>query len=75
MTEHEAEQLVKDYMTEHACGAVEFYLNMNDKLIECLRMSFESGETFGSLLSDFYVTCKKPEETGTSILQPWPAIC
>ena len=30
LTEHEAVQLVKDYTTEHACGAVKSYLNMND---------------------------------------------
>ena len=39
LTEHEAVQLVKDYTTEHTCGTVKFYLNMNDqwsysKLIE-----------------------------------------
>ena len=63
-----AVQLVRDYMIEHACGAVEFYLDMNDqwsyfRLIEHLRMSFESGERFSSLLSDFYVRCQKPKET------------
>ena len=43
LTEHEAVQLVKDYTAEHAHGAVEFYLNMNDqlsysRLIEHLRI-------------------------------------
>ena len=57
-----------DYTAEHACGAVEFYLDTNDQwsysgLIEHLRTSFESGETFSSLLSDFYARCKKPKET------------
>ena len=33
------------------------------KLIEHLRMSFESGETFSSLLSHFYARCQKPKET------------
>ena len=68
LTEHEAVQLVKEYTAEHAHGAVEFYLNMNDqwsyyRLIEHLRTSFESGETFSSLLGDFYVRCQKPKET------------
>ena len=68
LTEHEAVQLVKDYTAEHACGAVEFYLDMKDqwsysRLIEHLRMSFESGETFSYLLGDFYVWCQKPKET------------
>ena len=68
LTEHEAVQLVKDYMIEHAHGAVELYLDTNDQwsysgLIEYLIMSFESGETFSSLLGDFYVRCQKPKET------------
>ena len=68
LTEHEAVQLVNDYTTEHAHGAVEFYLNTNDQwshsqLIEHLRMSFESGETFSCLLCDFYARCQKPKET------------
>ena len=58
LTEHEAVQLVKDYTIEHACGAVEFYLDTNDQwsysgLIEHLRTLFESGEIFSSLLGDF----------------------
>ena len=68
LTEHEAVQLVKFYTAEHAYGAVKFYLDMNDQwtysgLIEHLRMLFESGETFSSLLSDFYARCQKPKET------------
>ena len=68
LTEHKPVQLVKDYMTEHANGAIDFYLNINDKLsssklIEHLRTSFESGETFNSLLSDFYMRFQKPKET------------
>ena len=67
LTEHEAVQLGKDYTIEHACGAVEFYLDTNDQwsyagLIEHLRTSFESGETFSSLLGDFYARCQKPKE-------------
>ena len=31
LTEHEAVLLVKDYMSEHACGAVKFYLDTNDQ--------------------------------------------
>ena len=68
LTEHEAVQLVKDYTAEHVLGAVKFYLDMNDqcsysRFIQHLRMSFESGETFSSLLSDFYARCQKPKET------------
>ena len=64
LTEHEGVQLVKDYTTEHTCGAVEFYFNTNDKwsysqLIKHFRTSFQSGETFCSLLSDFYSRCQK----------------
>ena len=55
----EAVQLVKDYTSEGARGAVEFYLDTTStwkyhKLIEHLRTSFESGETFSSLVGDFY---------------------
>ena len=32
LDENEAVQLVKDYTTEHAHGAVEFYLDTNDQL-------------------------------------------
>ena len=68
LTEPETVQLVKDYTTQHAHGTVKIYLDMNDqwsysKLNEHLRMSFESGETFHSLLSDFYAKCLKPKET------------
>ena len=68
LTEHEAVQLVKDYTAQHAHGAVEFYLDTNDQwsyfgLIEHLKTSFESGETFSSLLGDFYARCQKPKET------------
>ena len=63
-TKHEAVQLVKDYKTEHAHRAIEFYLKTNDqwsysKLIKHLRMSLESGETFSSLLTD--LLCEVPE--------------
>ena len=55
----EAVQLVKDYTSEGARGAVEFYLDTNSmwkyhELIEHLRTSFETGETFSSLVRDFY---------------------
>ena len=48
LSEHEAVQLVKEYIAEHANGAVEFYLDTNDQwsypwLIEDFRTSFESG--------------------------------
>ena len=56
LTKLEAVQLVKDNTIEHAHGVVEFYLDTNNQwsysgLIEHLRTSFESGETFSSLLS------------------------
>ena len=55
----EAVQLVKDYTSEGARGAVEFYLDTTStwkyhELIEHLRTSFESGETFSLLVGDFY---------------------
>ena len=61
-------QLIKDYTAEHAHGAVELYLDMNDQwsysgLIEHLRMVFKSGKMFSSLLGDFYARCQKPKET------------
>ena len=69
LTEHESVKLIKDYMTEQAHGAVEFYLNTNNqqsysKLTKHLRMSFESGETFSSLLSNFYVRCQTRRDWG-----------
>ena len=68
LTKHEAVQLVKDNTIEHACGAVAFYLDTNlqwsySELIEHLRTLFESGETFSSLLGNFYARCQKPKET------------
>ena len=53
------DQLVKDYSTEGARGAVEFSLNTNSmwkyqESIEHLRTSFESGKTFSLLVGDFY---------------------
>ena len=58
LSDMEAVQLVKDYTTDGARGAVEFYLDTNsmwkyEELIEYLRTSFESGKTF-SLVGDFY---------------------
>ena len=55
----EAVQLIKDYTTDSARGAVEFYLDTKSAwkykgLKEHLRTSLESGETFSSLVSDFY---------------------
>ena len=59
LTNMEAIQLVKDYTAEGARGAVEFYLDTNStwkyhELVEHLRTSFESGETFSSLVGDFF---------------------
>ena len=55
----EAVQLVKDYTSEGARGAVEFYLDTNStwkfhELIEHLQTSFKSGKTFSLLVRDFY---------------------
>ena len=59
LTNMEAVQLVKDYTSEGARGVVEFYLDTTatwkyHELIEHLRTSFESSETFSSLVGDFY---------------------
>ena len=59
LTNMEVVQLVKDYTSEGARGAVVFYLDTNctwkyHELIEHLRTSFKSGETFSSLVRDFY---------------------
>ena len=59
LTNIEVIQLIKDYTAEGARGAVEFYLDMNStwkyhELVEHLRTSFESGETFSSLVRDYY---------------------
>ena len=58
LTNMEVVQLVKDYTTEGARGAIEFYLTTNfmwnyEEFVEHLRTSFESGETFSSLDGDF----------------------
>ena len=37
-------------------------------MIEHLRMSFESRETFSSLLGDFYARCQKPKVTEDQFL-------
>ena len=59
LTNMEVVQLVKDYTTEGARGAVEFYLDTNSiwkyqELIEHRTTSFESGKTFSSLGGTFY---------------------
>ena len=58
-TNMEVIQLVKDYTAEGVRGAVEFYLGTNStwkyhELVEHLRTSFESSETFSLLVGDFY---------------------
>ena len=68
LTNMEAVQLIKDYTTESARGAVEFYLTIYstwdyEELIRHLRTSFESGETFGLLIRDFYTRVQWPWET------------
>ena len=59
LTNMEVIQLVKDYITEGARGAIKFYLDTKsmwnyEELIEHFRTSFESGKTFSSLVRDFY---------------------
>ena len=54
----EAVQFMKDYTSEGARGALEFYLDINStwkyhELIEHLRTSFKPGETFSPLVRDF----------------------
>ena len=58
-TNLKAFQLVKDYTTESARGAVEFYLSTNStwnykELIRHLRILFKFGKTYSSLVGDFY---------------------
>ena len=54
-----AVQLIKDYTSDNARGAVEFYLDTNftwnyKVLIEHLQTSFETVESFSLLVGDFY---------------------
>ena len=68
LTNMEAVQIVKDYTSEGARGAVEFDLDTTTtwkyhELIEHLRTSFESGETFSLLVGDFYSHIQQPQET------------
>ena len=63
----EVVQFVKDYTSEGARGAVEFYLDTNStwkyhELIEHFHTSFELGETFSSLVRDFYSHVQCPQE-------------
>ena len=64
----EAVQLIKDFTSDNARGAVEFYLDTNSTwnykaLIEHLRTSFETGESFSSLVGDFYSRSQRNKET------------
>ena len=68
LTNMEAVQLIKDYTSEDARGAVEFYLDTNStwkyhELVEHLQTSFKSSETFSSLVGDFYSCIQQPWET------------
>ena len=63
-----AVQLIKDYTSDNVRGAVEFYLDTNftwnyEVLIEHLRTSFETGESFSSLEGDFYSQSQCNKET------------
>ena len=67
LTNIEAVQLMVDYTTEDARGAIEFYLDTNSmwdctELIEHLKNLFESGKTFSSLVRDFYSQIQCPWE-------------
>ena len=64
----EAVQLINNYTSESAWGAVEFYLDTNSTwnykvLIEHLRTSFETGKSFSSLVDDFYSQSQCNKET------------
>ena len=64
----EAVQLIKDYTSDNVRGAVEFYLDTNSTwnykaLIEHLWTSFETGESFSSLVGDFYSWSQCNKET------------
>ena len=64
----EAVQFIKDYTSDNAREAVEFYLDTNSTwsykaLIEHLRPSFETGESFRSLVGDFYSGSQCNKET------------
>ena len=55
----EAVQLIKEYISDNVRGAVEFYLDTNSiwnykALIEHLGTSFETGKSFSSLVGEFY---------------------
>ena len=68
LTNMEAVQHVKDYTSEGARGAVEFYLDTNStwkyhELIEHLQTLFKSSKTFSSLVRDFYSCIQQPWET------------
>ena len=58
LSDPEVVELVKDFTTDHALAAVEFYLGTNSTwhykdFIEHLRMSFKLDKTFISLDSNF----------------------
>ena len=59
LSDTEAVQQIKDYTVENARGAVEFYLDANTKwsyhiIIEHHQTSFESAETFSTLVHNFF---------------------
>ena len=70
LTQREAIQLVKEFTMEHAWDEVEFYMGMVanedqsfEGLIGHLHDTFQSGETIGELISDFYGQSQKTRET------------
>ena len=68
LSDAEAMQLIKDYTIENLRDVIEFYLQINTKciyntLIEHHQTSFESGEMFSLLVSDFYDQCQQAKET------------
>ena len=63
-------QLVKDFMAEHACNEVEFYIEMVmedqqtfEGLVQHLKNAFQSGKTISKLISNFYGQTQKKNES------------
>ena len=58
MADMKTVQMVMDFTTDHAHGVVKYYLEMNEEwwykdLTDHLITSFETRETFSSLVSNF----------------------
>ena len=64
----EAVQVVKDYTSGNSRSVVEFYLDTNSTwnfkaLIGYLRISFEMGSSYSSLVGNFYSQSQQNKET------------